>query len=94
MSDMLLAKWVDCYMGRARELAHTDLPAAEAAHESFARCDKEREEWVRAQGDSIRYAAEHVASGAESDAFPIVIGLIQDIRSNKANTTGGTRGTW
>jgi hypothetical protein len=82
-SDVLLAKWSKCYFDKARELAYSDLPAPEAASEAFARCDKERQDWVRAQGSSIRSSAEYVATGSERTAYPLVLGLIGDLRRGR-----------
>jgi hypothetical protein len=86
-SNVLLAQWSDCEFARARELARSDLSAPEAAREAFARCDKEREEWVRAQGSRIRYEAEYVASSSERTVYPIVLGFIQDLRSGRARVS-------
>jgi hypothetical protein len=82
-SNVLLANWTDCQLTRARELARSDLQAPEAAREALARCDKEREEWVRAQGSRIRSEAEYVASSTERTVYPIILGFIQDLRSGR-----------
>jgi hypothetical protein len=82
-SNVLLAKWTQCNVDKARELARSDLPAPEAVREAFARCDKERAEWVRAQGSGIRSIAESVASGSEDSSFPMLLGFIEDLRSGR-----------
>lgn len=91
LSDMLMANWSQCHFTKAKELARTDLPAPEAVREAFARCDKERDEWVRAQGNNIRNQAEYAASLAETGSYSIFLGYIQDIRANKANATHESR---
>jgi hypothetical protein len=82
-SNMLLAKWTQCSVAKARELAHSDLPATEAAREAFTQCDQERQEWVRGEGSTIRYAAEYAISSAEQTNYPQILGYIQDLRSGR-----------
>jgi hypothetical protein len=85
LSDLLMAKWSECQVAKVRELARTDLPAPEAVSEALAKCDKEREDWVRAQGSNIRYQAEYAASQAETGSYPIYLGYILDLRRGHPN---------